>query len=325
MSAAIIDGEAFAKKILADVAARVSALKTSGKKPRLAAVQIGENSASRSYIASQKKSAEEAGMLYTLDELPASVSQHELAEHVGKLDRDPSIHGIIVQMPLPAGIDRHAIYDKISPAKDAEGVTPRNLGKIFSQTTGPLPCTAVAALELAKSTGIPLRGAYAVVVGHSEIVGKPLSAMLLCEDATVTTCHIFTPNISVFTKQADFLFVAAGAAQARWNAYKKELADFEAGKGKKPLVPDLGPLVRADMLKKGAVVIDIGVNRIPAGFTDAGEPVRRPDGKISIITTGDVDFEHAKEVASFITPCLGGVGPVTVAVLLRNVMAAAEI
>ncbi len=320
MTAQIINGTAFAAQILARIKRDAAKLESDGTRPHLVAVQVGENSASRAYIAEQKKSAGEAGINYTVHELSAESATGDVVEHVKTLNADPDVHGIILQMPMPEGVNQGEILRTMTPEKDAEGMTRQNLGRLFHSSGGPAPCTAAAALELARSTGIPLQGKYAVVVGHSEIVGKPLSAMLLSENATLTTCHIFTPDISRFTREADFLFVATGAAQFRWAEYKKKLAAFEKGEREKPALPDLSALITRDMIKPGAVVIDIGVNRVPKGFDENGEPVRRENGRIAMTTIGDVDFEAAMEVASHVTPARGGVGPVTVAMLLRNVV-----
>lgn len=320
MAAKLIDGNAYAERILQETAEKIAKF----GKPSIAAVQIGSNPASESYISGQKKRSQKLGVDYRLIELQSSINQKDLHESLEELGRDDSVDGIILQMPLPEALDPRLAQNQIPPEKDVEGVTAANLGGIFLRADGPRPCTAVAALELAKSTGMELRGAECVVVGHSEIVGKPLSAMLLAEDATVTTCHVFTKNLAEHTRRADFLFVATGAAQARWLKYSSALESAEKNGVKPPAPPDLSPLVAAEMIKDGAVVIDIAVNRVPRGFDENGQPLKNKDGRIALVTVGDVDFDAATTRASYITPARGGVGPVTVAMLFWNLARAVE-
>lgn len=323
MTAEIIDGAGVAAKMIAQVKAEAEELAAKGKAPFLVAVQVGENPASRVYIRNQKKSCEEAGIRYRLDELPEDATQSAVAEHISGLNAEPEVTGVILQMPLPAGLDARQVQLTISPEKDVEGMHPVNMGRLMYGAPRIGPCTAMAAIELIKETGVQVEGADAVVVGHSEIVGKPVGVLLLGLNATTSVVHIFTKDLASYTKKADVLVVAAGKSQALWMRYKRALK-----KGEKPDLPDISPLIKADMIKPGAVVIDVAINRIPAGFDSDGQPVKRTEGKRAgkpkIITTGDVEFEAAKEIASYITPVPGGVGPVTVAMLLRNTIECAK-
>jgi methylenetetrahydrofolate dehydrogenase (NADP+)/methenyltetrahydrofolate cyclohydrolase len=289
----------------------------------LVAFQVGENPASQVYVRNQKKSCEEAGIAYRLDELPENAAQQAVEEHIRMLNADEEVTGLILQMPLPAGLDARRVQLTIAPEKDVEGMHPVNMGRLMYGNPRIGPCTAMAAIELIKETGVKVEGADAVVVGHSEIVGKPIGVLLLGLNATTSVVHIFTKDLASYTKRADILVVAAGKSQAMWMRYQRELK-----KGGKPPLPDLSPLIKADMIKKGAVVIDVAINRIPEGLDAGGEPVKQTEGKNAgkpkIITTGDVDFEKAKEIASHITPVPGGVGPVTVAILLRNTIECAK-
>jgi len=320
MSAQIIDGQAIADGIIAEVKAEAEALAARGRPPKLRAVLVGDNPASKMYARMQAKSCEEVGIAYQLDTLSEDAGQDDLIAHIEALNADDETTGIILQMPLPKGFDGRKVQARIAPHKDAEGMNPANLGRLVYGTARPGPCTAVGAVELLKTTGVPIEGADAVVVGHSEIVGKPIALLLLGLNATVSDCHIFTKDLASYTRRADILFVEAGKAQAVWTRYRRE-------KKKNPDLPppDLSPLIRADMIKEGAVVIDVAINRIPAGFDESGEPLKNAKGKTRMATVGDVDFEAAKEKASFITPVPGGVGPMTVALLLRNTMDCARL
>jgi len=323
MSAKIIDGGAVAARMQAQVQSAAKELAAKGRPPLLVAVQVGENPASRLYIRNQKKSCEEAGLPYRLDELPEDTTQQALEAHVNSLNGDRSVTGIILQMPLPAGLDARKVQLTISPEKDVEGLHPVNMGRLMYGSPRIGPCTAMAAVELIKETGVKVEGADAVVVGHSEIVGKPIGVLLLGLNASTSVVHIFTKDLASYTRRADILVVAAGKSQALWTRYERATR-----KGEKPPLPDLSPLIKADMIKRGAVVIDVAINRIPEGFDANGEPLKQTEGKSAgkpkIITTGDVDFEAGKEIASFITPVPGGVGPVTVAMLLRNTIECAR-
>lgn len=298
MSAKILDGEALAAKMRKEISAKVAGLKSAGKSVVLNAVQVGENAASRVYIKNQKKSCEEVGITYELKELPSEITQDKLLKFIDGLNADPGVSGIILQMPLPEQINAREVQRKISPEKDVEGMHPANLGRLVFGDTTVAPCTPLGAMELLKANGIDIKGKEAVVVGHSEIVGKPLMLMLLSsmtESATPTVCHIATQDLAAHTRQADILFVAVGKAG----------------------------LIKGDMIKEGAVVIDIGINRVPDIDKD-GNPVLNKKGKPKKKTVGDVVFEEAVEKASYIAPVPGGVGPLTVCMLLRNTAALAE-
>jgi len=316
MSARIIDGEAVAKSILDAVKTDVQQLKAAGKPVHLFAVQVGENAASQVYIRNQQASCEEIGIAYTLDSLPADTSQQALVDHLHELNASADCTGIILQMPLPETIDRRKAQTAIAPAKDVEGMNPANMGAVLAGDPTIGPCTAVGAVELVYSLGLEsqakipdwveqdikrrnlrrgLYGKEVVVVGHSEIVGKPIGLLLLNQYCTVTACHIGTQDLRSHTRRADILVVAVG----------------------KP------GLVTADMIKPGAVVIDVGINRVPM-LDESGKPVLNPKGKPRMKTVGDVDYEPASRVAGAITPVPGGVGPMTVAILLRNTVRAAQ-
>ena len=320
MGARVIDGQAIADKLIAEVKAAAQDLAAKGRAPALRAVLVGDNPASKMYARMQAKSCEDVGIRYQLDELPEDTSEAGLLEHIARLNADRETTGIILQMPLPQGFDGRKVQATIAPHKDAEGMNPANLGRLVYGAARPGPCTAVGAVELLKTTGVKIEGADAVVVGHSEIVGKPIALLLLGLNATVSDCHIFTKDLASYTRRAEILFVAAGKAQALWTRYSRD-------KKKNPRLPlpDLSPLIRADMIKEGAVVIDVAINRIPAALDADGEPVKNEKGKPNLITVGDVDFEAAKEKASFITPVPGGVGPMTVAMLLRNTIDCARL
>ena len=322
MSAKIIDGEAVAEQIRQQVAREVRQLVASGIKPSLAAVQVGENPASKIYTNMQAKACEAVGIEYKLITLPETTSQEELLEEINRLNHSDMITGIILQMPLPQQIDARAVQMEISPMKDVEGVHPQNMGKLFYGGGTVAPCTPMAVVELIKRTCNDqggLAGKEVVIVGHSEIVGKPIAAILLqSPDAapTVTVCHIATRDLTFHTRRAEILIVATGVSQARWLRYKQMK---QAGENPPP--PDLSPLIKADMIKDGAIVIDVAINRIPKGFDENGEPIKNEKGKIAMQTVGDVDFQAACEKASAITPVPGGVGPVTTAMLLANTVA----
>jgi len=280
MSAQLLSGKEIAAKIKESLAVEVAELKQKhGRGPVLAAVQLGENPGSAVYVKSQKTNAEKLGLEYQLHQLDDSTSQQELIDFIEKLNNDDKVDGIILQMPVPEGIDGRKVVQHIRPDKDAEGMHPENLGKVVLASGALAPCTPQAVMELIAASGIDLYGKEAVVVGHSEIVGKPVSLLLLEKFATTTVCHIGTGergNLPDHVKKAEVLVVAVG-------------------------VPGL---VKGDWIKEGAVVIDVGINRV--------------DGKI----VGDVEFEKASEKAAFITPVPGGVGPLTVTMLLRNVIQA---
>jgi methylenetetrahydrofolate dehydrogenase (NADP+)/methenyltetrahydrofolate cyclohydrolase len=322
MSAKIIDGAAVAAEIKERVAADAAKLTKAGKAPHLTAVQVGENPASKIYTNMQAKSCESVGVEYELLNLPDDISQDDLIAKIEDLNTNKKVSGVILQMPLPQQIDARQVQIRIAPEKDVEGMHPENMGKLFYGGGVVAPCTPMAAVELLRRTSDDLAGKETVVVGHSEIVGKPIAAILLQSlDAspTVTVCHIATKDLFAHTRRAEILLVATGVSQARWLGYSRRKKA-----GENPSLPDLSPLIKADMLKKGAIVIDVAINRIPKGFDDSGEPLKNEKGKRAMRTVGDVDFEGAKEIASAITPVPGGVGPVTVAMLLKNTIACAK-
>ncbi|MCK4627212.1 MAG: bifunctional 5,10-methylenetetrahydrofolate dehydrogenase/5,10-methenyltetrahydrofolate cyclohydrolase [Phycisphaerae bacterium] len=322
MSAKIIDGNVVAEEIKSRVTADATELTAAGRKPHLTAVQVGENPASKIYTNMQAKACESVGIEYELLNLPAEISQDDLLEKIAELNASTETTGIILQMPLPAQIDARRVQVAISPAKDVEGMHPENMGRLFYGGGTVSPCTPMAAVKLLKRTQPDLAGAETVIVGHSEIVGKPIAMILLqSPDAspTVTVCHVATKDLAAHTRRADVLIVAAGVSQARWSAYRRRKKAGEDAK-----TPDLSALISAEMIKPGAVVIDVAINRIPKGFDDNGDPVKNDKGKNAMQTVGDVDFEAASQIASAITPVPGGVGPVTVAMLLSNTVACAK-
>ena len=322
MSAKIIDGEAVAKEITEQAAADAAALTKAGRPPHLVAVQVGENPASKIYTNMQAKSCQAAGIEYELLNLPETISQDELLDKVGQLNGDAKVTGLILQMPVPKQIDARKVQVTIAPEKDVEGMHPANMGRLFYGGAVAAPCTPMAAVELLKRTCDDLAGKETVVVGHSEIVGKPIAMMLLESlnaSPTVAVCHVATKDLAFHTRRADVVIVATGVSQARWLSYSRRK---KAGENVK--LPDLVPLIKADMLKAGAIVIDVAINRIPKGFDENGEPLKNEKGKTAMKTVGDVDFEAAKEKVAAITPVPGGVGPVTVAMLLKNTIACAK-
>ena len=290
MSATVIDGKKLAAEMRAEIAAGVAALKAErGVTPGLAVVLVGDNPASVSYVTAKEKAAQEAGMASREIRLPADATEEELLARVRALDGDPSIHGILVQLPLPKGISEKKVIDAISPEKDVDGFTPVNVGKMLIGDECFLPCTPHGILKLIEKAGMDVSGKHAVVIGRSNIVGKPVAALLARKgahaNATVTLCHTGTPDIAAYTRTADVVVVAAGRPNT----------------------------LTGDMLKPGAVVIDVGVNRVP----DA----TRPKG---YRLCGDADYESCAAVASAITPVPGGVGPMTITMLLWNTLEAAR-
>ncbi|MDR0601910.1 MAG: bifunctional 5,10-methylene-tetrahydrofolate dehydrogenase/5,10-methylene-tetrahydrofolate cyclohydrolase [Treponema sp.] len=285
--AVIIDGKEIARKVREDARGRTEKLKERGVKPCLAVVLVGENPASVSYVTGKEKALAEAGMDGRDIRLPAAATEAELLDLIAQLNGDPKVHGILVQLPLPAHINEDRVINAISPEKDVDGFHPVSVGNMVLGRPGFLPCTPHGIVYLLKEMKIKTSGAHAVILGRSNIVGKPLANLLIRREvnATVTICHTGTPDFSVYTKQADILIAAAG----------------------KP------GLVSAGMVKPGAAVIDVGVNRIP----DAAK-------KSGFILRGDVDYEAVEKTAGWITPVPGGVGPMTIAMLMRNVVEAAE-
>ncbi|MHC4715762.1 MAG: bifunctional 5,10-methylenetetrahydrofolate dehydrogenase/5,10-methenyltetrahydrofolate cyclohydrolase, partial [Planctomycetota bacterium] len=263
MAAKIIDGEAVAEEIKQQVQAEAAELKAAGTAPHLVAIQVGENPASKIYTNMQARACESVGIEYELLNLPDDTTQDALAAKIAELNADDKVTGLILQMPLPAGLDARAAQVAIAPAKDVEGMHPENMGRLFYGGELVAPCTALAAVELLKRTCPDLAGKETVVVGHSEIVGKPVAAILLQslnESPTVTVCHVATKDLAAHTRRAEVLIVATGVSQARWLGYSRRKKA-----GENPPLPDLSPLIKADMLAKGAVVIDVAMNRIPKG------------------------------------------------------------
>ena len=279
MSAQLIDGNALSQQLRRDVAARAQALKARGITPGLAVVLVGDNPASQVYVRNKVKACEDAGLHSVLEKYDASLSEADLLTRVESLNQDPSIHGILVQLPLPAHIDAQKIIEAISPGKDVDGFHVASAGALMTGMPGFWPCTPYGCMKMLESIDYNLRGKHAVVIGRSNIVGKPMALMLLQQNATVTICHSATPNLKAMTLQADVIVAAVGKRN----------------------------VLTADMVKPGAVVLDVGMNR-------------NDEGKLC----GDVDFEGVKQVASFITPVPGGVGPMTITMLLVNTLAAAE-
>ncbi|HHT9109991.1 MAG TPA: bifunctional 5,10-methylenetetrahydrofolate dehydrogenase/5,10-methenyltetrahydrofolate cyclohydrolase [Candidatus Brocadiaceae bacterium] len=294
MSAIIIDGESVAAKMRTRLIEEIDTLKKKGYYPHLKAIQVGENAASRLYVQNQQKQCEEVGIKYTLDELPADTKEGALIEHIKKLNNDHQVTGIILQMPLPEGIDAKKAQILIVPQKDVEGMNPANMGELVYGNTRLAPCTAMAAVELVKSIGVEIKGKVATIVGRSAIVGKPVSLLLLDLSATPTICHSGTKDLSAQTKKADILVAAIGKPE----------------------------MIKGDMIKPGAIVIDVGINRVKELDIQGNQIINPKTGKPKMKTVGDVEFAAAKEVASYITPVPGGVGPVTVVMLLRNTIEA---
>jgi methylenetetrahydrofolate dehydrogenase (NADP+)/methenyltetrahydrofolate cyclohydrolase len=296
MPANLIDGEALAARIKADLAKDIAAIKAkTGAPPRLASVLASDNPGAKVYTRSQAKSCEESGIAYDLVELPPDSTAAALAAKIDALGRDAAVHGILLQMPLPQGVNARDLAERIPASKDVEGITAANLGRLFFYEGAELvPCTAAAAYELIKFAGCTIKGAECVVVGHSPIVGKPVACLIVNDLGTCTVCHIGTRDLKAHTTKAEILVVAAGKAG----------------------------LVRGEHIRPGATVIDVGINRVPV-LDDKGQPVVDEKGKKKMKTVGDVEFESAVKVAGAITPVPGGVGPVTVAILLRNTVRAA--
>ena len=287
MSAQIIDGKAIAAEVRAEAAKKVLELKKKGISPCLAVILVGENPASVSYVTGKQKALAEAGMTDRSVKLPESTSEEKLLNIIHTLNDDASVHGILVQLPLPAHINEEKIILAIKPEKDVDGFHPMNVGNLAIGKKAYLPCTPHGIVVLLEKMGIPTSGKNAVIIGRSNIVGKPLALLLLRKEinCTVTICHTGTKNIAEIARQADILIAATGKVHT----------------------------VTRDMVKPGAVVIDVGVNRIPDSSKKSGFRL-----------VGDCDFEDIKEIASYITPVPGGVGPMTIALLMMNTVESAE-
>ena len=278
-TAKIVDGNALSAQLRTDVARRVTALQAKGVTPGLAVIMVGDNAASQVYVRNKVKSCTEAGMHSVLERYDASMSEADLLARVDALNHDASIHGILVQLPLPAHIDANKVIEFISPAKDVDGFHIASAGALMVGQPGFWPCTPYGCMKMLESIGYDLRGKHAVVIGRSNIVGKPMAMMLLQKNATVTICHSATKDLKAMTLQADVIVAAVGKRN----------------------------VLTADMVKPGAVVLDVGMNR-----TDEGK------------LCGDVDYAGVAEVAGYITPVPGGVGPMTITMLLVNTLESAE-
>lgn len=287
MSATIIDGKAIAAQVRGEVAEKVSALKAKGITPCLAVILVGENPASVSYVTGKQKALAEVGMADRSLHLPESTTEEELLKIIDDLNKDTAVHGILVQLPLPEHINEEKVLLAIDPEKDVDGFHPMNVGNLVIGKKAFLPCTPHGIIVLLEKMGIETSGKHAVVIGRSNIVGKPVSLLLARKETncTVTICHTGTKNMAEMTRQADILIAAAGRPHT----------------------------VTKDMVKPGAVVIDVGVNRIPDDTKKSGFRL-----------TGDCDYADLLETASFITPVPGGVGPMTIAMLMFNTLESAE-
>jgi methylenetetrahydrofolate dehydrogenase (NADP+)/methenyltetrahydrofolate cyclohydrolase len=279
MTAQLIDGNALSRQLRTQVSERVAALKARGVTPGLAVVLVGDNPASQVYVRNKVKACEDTGMHSVLEKYDADMSEADLLARVDALNNDPTIHGILVQLPLPAHIDAHKVIEAISPAKDVDGFHVASAGALMVGQPGFWPCTPYGCMKMLESINYDLRGKHAVVIGRSNIVGKPMAMMLLQKDATVTVCHSRTPDLKAQTLQADVIVAAVGKRN----------------------------VLTADMVKPGAVVLDVGMNR-------------NEEGKLC----GDVDFDGVKGVAGYITPVPGGVGPMTITMLMVNTLESAE-
>ena len=284
MTAQIIDGNALSRQMRLQVAQRAAALRARGITPGLAVVLVGDNPASQVYVRNKVKACEDNGLFSVLDKYPATLSETDLLTRINALNNDPAIHGILVQLPLPAHIDAQKVIEAIAPGKDVDGFHVASAGALMVGQPGFWPCTPYGCMKMMESIGYNLSGKHAVVIGRSNIVGKPMALMLLQKNATVTVCHSATVNLKAMTLQADVIVAAVGKRN----------------------------VLTADMVKPGAVVIDVGMNRIPEGEASAGK------------LCGDVDFDGVSQVAGYITPVPGGVGPMTITMLLVNTLEAAE-
>jgi len=279
MTAKIIDGKTIAQQVRSEWKVRADALKARGTTPGLAVIIVGEDPASKVYVANKVKACAELGLHSEHIVLPADTSEATLLDRIAKLNSNPKIHGILVQLPVPRHINSDKVLNAISPDKDVDGFHPMNVGALVTGNMRFAPCTPFGAMKLLEKSGVSIEGKHAVVVGRSNIVGKPMALLLLQANATVTICTSKTRDLARFTRDADILVVATGKAK----------------------------MISGDMVKPGAAVIDVGINRMP-------------DGKLC----GDVDFDAAKKVAGWITPVPGGVGPMTITMLVANTIQAAE-
>lgn len=279
MTAQLIDGTALSKQIRAEVAVRAAALTAKGSTPGLAVILVGEDPASAVYVRNKVKACQEHGVRSVFEKYDADLSEAALLDRIRALNDDRDVHGILVQMPLPKHINPQRVIETISTAKDVDGYSVQSAGDLMAGLPGFRPCTPYGCMKLIESTGVPIKGKHAVVIGRSNTVGKPMALLLLQANATVTVCHSATPDLGLHTRQADIVVAAVGRRNT----------------------------LTADMVKPGAVVIDVGMNR-------------NDEGKLC----GDVDFAGVKEVAGWITPVPGGVGPMTITMLLVNTLESAE-
>ena len=279
MSAQIIDGTALSRQIREEVTHRAAALAARGHRPGLAVILVGEDPASQVYVRNKVKACQDHGLHSVLEKYEATLSEADLLARITALNRDPSIHGILVQMPLPKHIDAHKVIEAIAPTKDVDGYSVLSAGELMAGLPGFRPCTPYGCMKLIESTGVPIKGKHAVVIGRSNTVGKPMALLLLQANATVTVCHSGTPDLGQHTRQADIVVAAVGRRNT----------------------------LTAEMVKPGAIVIDVGINR-------------NEEGKLC----GDVDFAGVSKVAGWISPVPGGVGPMTITMLLVNTIESAE-
>ena len=282
MSATLIDGKALSDRLRGEIAARAAALTAAGRRPGLAVILVGDDAASAVYVRNKVKACADGGFHSVLEQYPATLTQAELLARVAALNADPAIHGILVQMPLPPQLDALQVIEAIAPAKDVDGFSVHSAGQLLTGLPGLRPATPWGCMKLIESTGLPIKGKHAVVIGRSNTVGKPMAMLLLQAHATVTVCHSGTPDIALHTRQANIVVVATGRRRT----------------------------LTADMVKPGSVIIDVGINR-------------DEQGKLC----GDVDFGPVREAlgsAGFISPVPGGVGPMTITMLLANTLQAAE-
>jgi methylenetetrahydrofolate dehydrogenase (NADP+)/methenyltetrahydrofolate cyclohydrolase len=279
VSAQLISGTTLSQQIRQDIARRAAALAAAGTQPGLAVVLVGDDPASAVYVRNKVKACQDLGLHSVLETYPATLTEDALLARIAALNADPAIHGILVQMPLPPHIRAHRVIEAIATSKDVDGYSVASAGELMAGLPGFRPCTPWGCMKLIESTGVPIKGRHAVVIGRSNTVGKPMALLLLAANATVTVCHSATPDLAVHTRQADIVVAAVGRR---------------------------GTLT-ADMVKPGAIVIDVGINRNEAGKL-----------------CGDVDFDSVREVAGWITPVPGGVGPMTITMLLANTLDAAE-
>lgn len=279
MTAQLIDGNALSRQLRSEVAQRAAALTASGHQPGLAVILVGEDPASAVYVRNKVKACEDSGVRSIFEKYDADLSEAALLARIEALNADPTVHGILVQMPLPKHIDPHKVIEAIATSKDVDGYSVLSAGELMAGLEGFRPCTPYGSMKLIESTGQSIKGKHAVVIGRSNTVGKPMALLLLQANATVTVTHSGTPDLGYHTRQADIVVAAVGRANT----------------------------LTADMVKPGAIVIDVGINR-------------KADGKLC----GDVDFDGVKEVAGWITPVPGGVGPMTITMLLVNTIEAAE-